>query len=285
MPAFEAVPGMPYWIDLSTSDSAKSSYFYEQVLGWEVTEVSSGYRMARVEGLPVAGFIEQPEDASLPDTWISYFLSYNLEAVAEKIIELGGRILAEPTQVHLGRMVLAIDTAGALFGLIEPGSEESFVAAGEPGTPVWHELTTVTQYAAAVEFYGELFSWITTELASADENSPFRYSTALIDGAAFAGIYDAEGQFPPQVPSFWQTYLGVSSVDAAVLQAEAAGGEVIRQPWDSEFGRMALVADSTGATVTLCDVDEPSEEGLESDDLLGIDLSSLEEQVQRQTGE
>lgn len=55
MPAFEAMPGMPYWIDLSTSDIAKSAHFYENVLGWEIEEVNDGYRMARLQGLPVAG--------------------------------------------------------------------------------------------------------------------------------------------------------------------------------------------------------------------------------------
>ena len=182
MPAFEAQPGMPYWIDLTTSDIAKSSYFYENVLGWEINEVNAGYRMARVQGLPVAGFIEQPEETTIPDTWITYFLSYNLDEVTAKVVELGGRILAEPTEVFLGRMALAVDTAGALFGLIEPGSEESFVAAGEPGTPVWHELTTVTRYPEAVDFYGELFNWMSSELSSEEGGvgaaTPPRLSTA-----------------------------------------------------------------------------------------------------------
>lgn len=283
MPAFEAIPGMPYWTDLTTSDIAKSAHFYENVLGWEITEVNSGYRMARVQGLPVAGFIEQPEESSMPDTWITYFLSFNLDGIAKKVVELGGRMLAEPTEVHLGRMALAVDTAGALFGIIEPGSEESFVAAGEPGTPVWHELTTVTKYPEAVDFYGELFDWMTSELSSEEGEGGFRYTTALIDGAAFAGIFDAQGQFPPQVPSFWQTYLGVLSVDEAVKKAKEFGGDVIREPWESEFGRMALISDSTGATVTLCDVDEPvEEEASEAEDLLGMDLSAFEEQLRQQ---
>ncbi len=33
MPAFEAEVGMPYWIDLTTSEPRKSVNFYEQVLG------------------------------------------------------------------------------------------------------------------------------------------------------------------------------------------------------------------------------------------------------------
>lgn len=282
MPAFEAQPGMPYWIDLTTSDIAKSSYFYENVLGWEINEVNAGYRMARVQGLPVAGFIEQPEETTIPDTWITYFLSYNLDEVTAKVVELGGRILAEPTEVFLGRMALAVDTAGALFGLIEPGSEESFVAAGEPGTPVWHELTTVTRYPEAVDFYGELFNWMTSELSSDEGEGGFRYTTALVDGAAFAGVYDAKGQFPPQVPSFWQTYLGVLSVDGAVEKAREFGGDVIREPWESEFGRMALISDSTGATLTICDVDEAvEEEASEAEDLLNIDLSAFDDQLRK----
>ncbi len=36
---------------------------------------------------------------------------------------------------------------------------------------------------------------------------------------------------------------------------------------------MAVVADSTGATVTIAEVDEPVVEGHESDPLEGIDLS------------
>ncbi|MBD8029893.1 VOC family protein [Corynebacterium gallinarum] len=283
MPAFEAQAGMPYWIDLTTSDIAKSSHFYENVLGWDITEVNPGYRMARVQGLPVAGFIDQPEESTMPDTWITYFLSYNLDKVTAKIVELGGRILAQPTEVFLGHMVLAVDPAGALFGLIEPSSEESFVAAGEPGTPVWHELTTVTNYPEAVDFYGELFNWMTSELSSEEGEGGFRYTTALVDGSAFAGVFDAKGQFPPQVPSFWQTYLGVLSVDDAVAKAPEFGGDVIREPWDSEFGRMALISDSTGATVTLCNVDEPVEEDVsEAEDLLGMDLSAFEEQLRNQ---
>lgn len=281
MPAFEAVPGMPYWIDLSTSDIAKSAHFYSTVLGWEITEVNDGYRMARVQGLPVAGFIEQQGESTIPDTWVTYFLSDDLEATATQITELGGRILAQPTEVHLGRILLAVDTAGSLFGVIEPGSEESFVAAGEPGTPVWHELTTVTKYPEAVDFYRELLGWTTSTLG---KDSEAGYTTALVDGAAFAGVFDAAGQFPPQVPSFWQSYLGVLDVEAAVLKAGEVGGEVIREPWDSEFGRMAIIADSTGATLTLCEVAEPVFEGSESDDLLDIDLSAFEEQFRGQNG-
>lgn len=279
MPAFEAVGGMPYWIDLTTSDPRKSAHFYSDLLGWSVQEEVEGsnYRIARVQGLPVAGFIAQADDAPFPDTWITYFLADHIERQMRQVTELGGRVLAEPTDVQLGRMAVLTDAAGAMFGLIEPRGEDAFVAAGEPGTPVWHELTTTTRYREALDYYHELFDW---EIATVDAGDDFQYATALSQGAPFAGIRRAEGQFPPQVPSFWQSYLGVADVDAAVARVPELGGEIIREPWDSEFGRLALISDSTGATVTLCAIEEPvGEDDLsEAESILNMDLSQLRRQ-------
>ena len=272
MPAFEATGGMPYWIDLSTSDVRKSTHFYAELLGWEIeARDESAYRIARVQGLPVAGFIPLPEDGgSWPETWITYFLAENIDAQVQQVERLGGRVLAAPTEVGIGRMTLLADAAGALFGLIEPAGEDYFIAAGEPGTPVWHELTATSGFDAAVDFYHGLLDW---ELVAEAAEEDFTYTTAVAEGAPFAGLWKAEGQFPPQVPSFWQSYLGVVDLDAAVARVPELGGEVIREPWDSPFGRLGIIADSTGATVTLCEVEEYVEEEIrESDPLLDVDL-------------
>ena len=199
MPAFEAVGGMPYWLDLTSSDLRKSSYFYAKLLGWEISQESgdSLYRIARKDGLPVAGFI--PQDGAMPDTWVTYFLSDDIVADRAAVQRAGGRALGEAAEVQLGTMSVLADATGGLFGLIEPAGEDSFVAAGEPGTAVWHELTATTGFSGAVDFYHELFGWEIVALDAAE----YGYATAMQDGAAFAGLRNAEGQFPPQVPSFW----------------------------------------------------------------------------------
>lgn len=266
MPAFMAQHGMPYWIDLMSSDVRKSAHFYSELLGWEFEETVPGYRLARCQGLPVAGLIAQPEDSNAADLWVTHFLADDIEATVAQARELGGAVCAPPTEVQLGSMALLADPAGALFGVIEPHSEEAFVAGGEPGTAVWHELTCTNHYVEAVEFYSELFGWATASIEGA------QYTTALADGAAFAGVW---GGPESHVPSFWSTYVGVKDAGAACEKAVALGGEVVREPWDSEFGRMCVVADSTGAAVTLCGVDEPVVEGHEGDPLEGIDLSNL----------
>lgn len=270
MPAFEARHGMPIWVELSTSDIRKTSHFYGQIMGWEVGD-GDQYRIAKSQGLPVAGFVAQAE-ANMPDAWITYFFTEDLDSTLARVAELGGRVLVDPTDVTRGTIAICVDTAGALFGLMT--TEEIFVAGGEPGTCAWYELTATANYERAVEFYEELFGWVTSAMTG--EDNSFNYTTALEDGAPFLGMWDAKGQFPPQVPSFWQTYLGVLDVDAATAQVADLGGTVIREPWDSDFGRMALIADSTGATFTLAGVPEPIEEGREEDPLQGLDLSQFQ---------
>lgn len=273
MPAFEALGGMPYWIELLSSDSARSAHFYSTLLGWECE--GEDYRLARKEGLPVAGIVTQPEDAPFPDTWVTYFLADHLEADVERAEQLGARVLSPIADVRLGRMALLADPAGALLGLIEPPGEEAFIAAGEPGTPVWHELTATTGYDNALTFYEELFGWATSTI-DGGAGSALRYTTALMDGAPFCGVRDAEGHFPPQVPSFWQAFLGVANADDAARTITESHGEIIREPHDSEFGRMLLASDPTGATITLCEVDPPAPEDIsEADPLHGLDLGEM----------
>lgn len=274
MPAFEAEVGLPYWIDLTTAEPRKSTVFYERLLGWEThstaaaadesdTADAPAYTVARIQGLPIAGFIPQPAQSPQPDTWLTHFLSTDILGDCQRAQDLGGRVLAQPQPVELGTMALLADPAGAIFGLIEPTGVRQFVAAGEPGCPVWHELSATTSYEQAREFYGELFNW---EIRGDDS-----YALAEEEGAAFAGIRNAHGQFPPQVPSFWQTFLGVEDIDAAVSATADLGGEVLRAAEDSPFGRLAVIADPTGAVVTLCEVEPaPEEDPRESDDLLDL---------------
>ncbi|WIM67856.1 VOC family protein [Corynebacterium breve] len=262
MPAFEARTGMPYWVDLSTSEVRKSTYFYTKVLGWEIDDAA--YRTARVQGLPVAGFLPQPAEATMPDTWVTYFLSGDIDGDTARVAELGGRVLSEPIEVSMGAMSLCVDNAGGLFGLIQPAGEDSFVAAGEPGTPVWHDYTATTGFEEVGDFYRKLFNW---ETVTRDG-----YSLVVEEGGAFAGMRDATGQFPPSVPGFWQSFLGVLNIDEAAKRVVEFGGEVIRGPEDSEFGRLLLISDSTGATVTLCEVEEPVDEAelSESESILNL---------------
>lgn len=51
-----------------------------------------------------------------------------------------------------------------------------------------------------------------------------------------------------QFPSRWSVYFAADDADATAAQAVALGGSVVAAPQDSPFGRLATLADPTGAT-------------------------------------
>ena len=112
----------------------------------------------------------------------------------------------------------------------------------KPGTPCWIDLGTPDQDAAG-EFYGGLFGWDLHEDENAEQTGAYR--TAQIDGRAVGGVMKLmqEGQ-----PPAWLTYIASDDADATVEKAREAGGAVIVEPMSVlDYGRMAVLADPTGA--------------------------------------
>lgn len=58
---------------------------------------------------------------------------------------------------------------------------------------------------------------------------------------------DASAYLPGVVPSYWQVYFNVEDTDASIGKAIALGATVLGGPEDSPFGRLATLADPTGA--------------------------------------
>ncbi|MCP1388137.1 VOC family protein [Corynebacterium sp. TA-R-1] len=254
MPAFEALEGMPFWQELVTEQPQKSTYFLSRVFGWEIgTEGADNYRLARKDGLPVAGVLPLPSGSS---AWVVYFFARGDHSA--RVEELGGTVLGTG-ETPMGAMMLCRDIAGGVFGIIEPAGEESFVAAGEPGVPVWYEY--VAPSTAAIDFYGDLFDWTIHREGS--------YFTAEIDGAAFLGL-----SLIDEAPTgIWQTFFGVEHLTSAATQVVEYGGTLIEGPVDSPFGPLAVVEDPTGAGFFLCEVEKPEFEELsEADSILDLDL-------------
>jgi uncharacterized protein len=115
------------------------------------------------------------------------------------------------------------------------------------GTPSYAELVTPDQEAAKA-FYGPLFGWDLEDVPMGDAGT---YVTVSKDGAAVAGI---SGPMPGMEdhPAWWGVYLTVDDVDAATAKVAGAGGRVDAEPFDVfDMGRMAAIADPTGARVNL----------------------------------
>lgn len=114
----------PYWHELASRDSAKSSDFYCQLLGWESeTKPMEGmdYTLFKVAGEPVAGMIqmtqEWPED--IPAHWMIYLAVADCDESASKAQQLGGEVCVPPTDVpEVGRFSVITDPQGAVFSIM-----------------------------------------------------------------------------------------------------------------------------------------------------------------------
>ena len=115
----------------------------------------------------------------------------------------------------------------------------------EAGTFSWTELAT-TDVADAKRFYGGLLGW-EFEDVPVPESEP--YSLARVEGDRVAGLTPQQPQQRDAgIPPHWFNYVTVASADDAAERAKEAGGTVHAGPFDvMEQGRMAVIADPTGA--------------------------------------
>ena len=112
----------------------------------------------------------------------------------------------------------------------------------KPGTFCWIDLGTPDQDDAG-EFYGALFGWQLKEDENAEQTAGYR--TAQRDGNAIGGVMKLmqEGQ-----PPAWMNYVCVEDADVTAEKAREAGGVVHAEPMSVlDYGRMAIIADPTGA--------------------------------------
>ena len=120
----------------------------------------------------------------------------------------------------------------------------------DQGTPSWIEHSSADPQASK-EFYGQLFGWNFEDnpMTGDDGEDLGVYSIAKLDEDRIAGLGPVMGEGQP---SSWGVYLAADDVDDAVSKAQQAGGQVLAEPMDiPEQGRMAWVADPTGAPVGL----------------------------------
>lgn len=250
----EFAQGVPCWIDLCSSDPEKSEKFYGTLFGW--TAEDSGEEFGHYvnfskDGQLVAGMVPNTSAGTVPDTWTTYLKVADAKATAAAVTAAGGRVHVEPMRVRdLGTMAVFEDPSGATIGAWHPGQHKGFGAVELPGTPCWHELST-RDYDAAVAFYQQAFGWQTDVVS---DTADFRYTTLIVGVDAMAGIYDAAGSLPAGTPSHWIAYLGTSDVDRSLATVTELGGAVVRPAWDTPYGRMSVVADSTGAVFSLIQV-------------------------------
>lgn len=241
------------WVDLTASDLAKQTAFYEALFGWKHVDmpttmsVDEGpvYREFTMNGARVAGISQMSDElarAGVPTVWNTYIATPDLDAAASRAVELGGTIRMPAMDVmDQGRMAGIQDPTGGAVYLWQARRHSGAEKFAEVGSVVWNEFETRAP-EKAVEYFSRLFGW---DIQFAQGVSP--YWTISVKGRAQGGIMNMPPPVPAAVPSFWFVYFGVADVRASVDKARSLGATIAAEPM--EFGGMsfAVIDDPVGA--------------------------------------
>ncbi|MEV4438321.1 VOC family protein [Streptomyces sp. NPDC049577] len=249
--------GTPCWIDLMVPDQRAALDFYRDLFGWQGEpggEETGGYAVCTLKGKAVAGVMTAmaPEGQPAPPTvWTTYLAADDTDAVHRKVTGNGGTSMMDPMDVlELGRMSVVADPTGAVFGLWQAGEFSGAEIVNEPGSLIWSELNT-SDPEAARRFYPAALDVTVSPM----ENAPHYF--ALHAGGRMVGGMQGLDRLPPGTPSHWLTYFSVEDTDRTAEKVGSAGGSVLREPFDMEAGRMAVLADPQGAVFAVIDATGP----------------------------
>jgi hypothetical protein len=116
------VPGAMCLNQLNTSDPAGAAAFYAQVFGWRIEQVGTDpmpyWGIWNGDGLN-GGMMALPPGSPAPPHWLVYFATAGVDPIADRIGELGGRVVAPPMDVPGGRIAVATDPTGAAFAVLD----------------------------------------------------------------------------------------------------------------------------------------------------------------------
>lgn len=240
--------GTPCWVDLAVPDIAAATAFYGAVMGWSFFDSGrrfGHYTIAQTQGKNAAA-ISPVQDAAQASYWTVYLASDDCDGTTKLITDNGGSLIVEPMDIpDNGRMAIAQDPTGGVFGVWQQAGMIGTEIVNEPGSLTWTDAR-LTDPAAGKEFYSAVFGYTYAAVPGAPDD----YTTFHVGGEVRGGMGGMMGG-PPGVPSHWLAYFSVPDVDAAVATAAGSGGTVLMSPETTPFGRMGVVADPFGATFSL----------------------------------
>ena len=223
--------GVPCWVDAQLPDVAAGKRFYGELFGWTFEEAPGGSVWALRDGEPAAG-LGRKTDGRMPTVWTVYFATPDIEGLADRIWAAGGQVVTAPMPVaDLGTSALVTDPEGAVFALWEPAGHQGFGVRRKSGAFAWAELYA-RDTEAANTFYGGLFH------------------DALFGPGAhpYFGRAPVADVFPAEMPPHFLVHFQVADCEAALGTVGRLGGRVQAPPFETSYGKVAVVTDNQGAS-------------------------------------
>lgn len=254
-------PGAPAWVDLCTNDLPGAIAFYEQLFGWKAQDTPidgpGAYVMLRHDGVDVAAAYAlgaMQSDKGIPEHWLIYFASSDVEETVAKVRAAQGGVLFGPVDHGAsGKSAVCVDRHGAMFGVWQAGSHIGSGLVEEPGTLSWPELAT-PDAAASREFYATVFGWGTKESDIDAGGSTMVYTEWLVGEKPIGGCLQMTEEWKG-IPPHWMPYFQVESCAAACEQVAVLGGTVKYGPLPiPTVGQFAVSLDPQGVAFSVIEL-------------------------------
>ncbi|MCA9726148.1 MAG: VOC family protein [Candidatus Eisenbacteria bacterium] len=227
------------WYELVTGNTDRAVRFYCDLYGWEAVDsgqTAMQYTLLKQDGRGVGGIFQIPSGdlgQGMKPGWMGY-IAADVDTDTPRVVAAGGKVHIPPSDIPgVGRFAGVADPHGAVFVLFTPNGEEeppTPVPAGTPGHIGWHELHA-GDGEEAFGFYSKLFGWTKAEAMDMGPNGV--YQIFAIDGVPCGGMMTKM----PQTPApFWQYYVNVDGLDAAIARVQKGGGQIFMGPHEVPGG-------------------------------------------------
>jgi predicted enzyme related to lactoylglutathione lyase len=111
------------WCELMNTDTAAAKRFYGHLFGWSLEDKDMGemtYTIVSAGGQQIGGMMKAPPQCrDMPPCWGTYVTVNDVDAVAKKAADLGGKVLVLPQDIPMvGRFTVIQDPQGAVISAI-----------------------------------------------------------------------------------------------------------------------------------------------------------------------
>ena len=119
------------WNELATSDVDGAKAFYTELLGWKAEDMpmpggEGPYTILKAGDAMAGGMFKMEGEGfqGAPPHWMSYVEVADVDATAEKVSSLGGKVMQPPFDVPgVGRIAMIADPQGAVLALMKSAQD------------------------------------------------------------------------------------------------------------------------------------------------------------------
>lgn len=215
-------PGTPCWASLMAQHADRAQEFYGALLGWEFVpgpQQLGRYVLAEYDGQRIAAIGEGAAEPNRPVSWTTMLAVDDVDHAADLVREYGGTVGIGPLDAgDDGRLAIAIDPSGAVFGIWQGGGQPGADLTGVSGTVAWNELLT-RESSVVTKFYQAVFGFGTEPSEGGEADRVL----LTVGGRPMAGIHGVGRNLSREHGAHWITYFEVGDTVEVTARARELG--------------------------------------------------------------